>query len=343
MTTKSISAETLFAQMDKFSQAKEPFLFAIDYEMQEAYFIPNPIEQEEIRFCIHGKGNATNEKNPDKAYTFKAFPESYEQYLKRFEVIHKAEIDGNSFLANLTIATPIHCSLQLNEIYDYAKAPYKLHIPKRLVCYSPEAFVHITQDGKISSYPMKGTIDATIPNAAKILQNDYKEKSEHYTIVDLIRNDLSKVSKHVRVDRFGYLDKIITTDSQILQMSSEISGQLSTEDMNRLGNVISQLLPAGSISGAPKEATCHAIREAEQRERGFYSGVFGYYDGKTLDSAVMIRYIEQVDQTMDEEEASSQSSEQTPMFRFHSGGGITIHSKPEDEYNEVLQKVYLPF
>lgn len=94
-----------------------------------------------------------------------------------------------------------------------------------------------------------------------------------------------------------------------------------------MGNLVFSLLPAGSVSGAPKSSTLRLIQKAEAMPRGFYTGVFGLFDGMSLDSAVMIRYIEQ--------DGESQ------MY-FRSGGGLTINSQAEDEYREVIQKIYLP-
>lgn len=101
---------------------------------------------------------------------------------------------------------------------------------------------------------MKGTINATLPNTAMLLHKDYKEECKHYTIVDLIRNDLNQIADKVRVKKFRYVD--------------------------------------GSISGAPKLATVRLIQQAEDTPRGYYTRVFDYFDGHNLDSAVMIRYIE---------------------------------------------------
>ena len=86
------------------------------------------------------------------------------------------------------------------------------------------------------------------------------------------------------------------------------------------------MLPAGSISGAPKRKTVEIIREAETYERGFYTGVMGYFDGETLDSAVMIRFLEQ----------------DGDRFIFKSGGGITFQSRARDEYEEMISKIYVP-
>jgi len=182
-------------------------------------------------------------------------------------------------------------------------------------------------DGKISSFPMKGTIDASMPGAEAAILNNPKETAEHNTIVDLIRNDLSMVASNVQVDRFRYAEKIVTHEKTLLQVSSEISGVLPEGYQADLGNIFRKLLPAGSISGAPKAKTLQIIREAETYSRGFYTGVFGLYNGSTLDSGVMIRFIR------------NDGSKLT----FCSGGGITVNSDPQSEYQELIDKVYVPF
>jgi len=174
---------------------------------------------------------------------------------------------------------------------------------------------------------MKGTIDASLPDAEEIIMNDYKESCEHNTIVDLIRNDLGMVSESVWVERFRYIEKIETNRNEILQVSSEIRGRLYEGNCKRLGDTIFSLLPAGSISGAPKPSTISIISEAEGEKRGFYTGICGYYDGRVLDSAVLIRYIER--------------DESGKLF-YRSGGGITVNSKCSDEYEELIEKIYLP-
>jgi para-aminobenzoate synthetase component 1 len=206
-----------------------------------------------------------------------------------------------------------------------SKAPYKLWIKDRFTVFSPEPFVRI-RDGKIFSYPMKGTLDATIPDAVNILLNNEKELAEHYTIVDLIRNDLSMVSEQVRVEKFRFVEEITTIKGRLLQTSSLISGRLPENYVNHIGDLIIKLLPAGSISGAPKKRTVEIILDAEQYERGYYTGVFGIFDGTGLDSAVMIRYIEQTPQGL----------------IFKAGGGITVNSNMQQEYDELVSKVYLP-
>ncbi|HEV7382102.1 MAG TPA: chorismate-binding protein, partial [Dyadobacter sp.] len=90
--------------------------------------------------------------------------------------------------------------------------------------------------------------------------------------------------------------------------------------------LIMKLLPAGSITGAPKPSTQRIIAEAEAYERGYYTGVMGYFDGQNFESAVMIRFIEN----------------QNGQLVFKSGGGVTASSKASQEYQEIIDKVYLP-
>jgi para-aminobenzoate synthetase component 1 len=130
----------------------------------------------------------------------------------------------------------------------------------------------------------------------------------------------------VEVKRYRYIDKLITNKKNLLQVSSEISGQLPLGFHHRLGDILFALLPAGSICGAPKAKTLEIIEQAEGYNRGFYSGIFGYFDGKNLDSAVMIRFVEQDDDKL----------------IFKSGGGITAQSDLKNEYEELIQKVYVP-
>jgi len=173
---------------------------------------------------------------------------------------------------------------------------------------------------------MKGTIDASIPNAKEIILNDIKESAEHTMIVDLMRNDLNIVATKTTVENFRYIDKIKAGDKELLQVSSKIEATLPNNWHKNLGNILDKLTPAGSITGTPKRKTIELIDKIEPQIRGLYTGVFGIYDGKNMQSAVMIRAI---------------TKEQSTLH-YHSGGGITIDSNPQMEYQEMLDKVYLP-
>jgi len=195
----------------------------------------------------------------------------------------------------------------------------------QFVVFSPEIFIRI-EDYRITGFPMKGTIDAAIPEAEKIILEDKKEFYEHNTIVDLIRNDLAMVATGIRVNRFRYIERLHTNRKDLLQVSSEISGVLPANFLSQLGEIIFTLLPAGSVTGAPKGKTLQIIRNTETSDRGFYTGICGYFDGNSLDSAVMIRFIENTKKGM----------------TFRSGGGITALSNVNDEYRELIDKVYVP-
>lgn len=312
-------------KMNIYGREGKPFFFAINFEQTEGLFIDNPLLQNDVLFQFCGKGNAPEKETIKKVSSFDYIPIPYSEYKEKFDIVHKGLKEGYSYLTNLTIKTPVSFDLTLEDIFFQSNASYKVLYPNKFVCFSPERFVKIV--GKtISTNPMKGTIDANIPDAEQIILSDYKETAEHNTIVDLLRNDLSIIADNVRVNRFRYIDRIRTNKNDILQVSSEITGMLCEENHLNYGDIIFGMLPAGSISGAPKDATRKIIQEAEKEPRGYYTGVCGYYDGNDLDSAVIIRYIENDDN----------------QYYFRSGGGITAYSNCEEEYKEVLEKIYLP-
>lgn len=314
------------SKINEAGKSKIPFLFGVDFEMSEGFFVPNPLEQHDMLFDFEGVGNAKAYTGEIPDFHFEGFPENLQTYQQRFDKVMSGLRRGDSYLTNLTIKTPVQSSLPLRDIFTYSRAMYRLYLPGKFVCFSPERFVKISS-GKISTYPMKGTISAGIENAAGIILNDKKETAEHATIVDLLRNDLSRVAANVNVNRFRYIDTLKTNNGEILQVSSEIEGTLAGNYLENLGSLIFDLLPAGSVSGAPKNATLRIIREAEREQRGFYTGIAGYFDGNSLNTCVLIRFIEQ----------------QGDKLFFRSGGGITANSICENEYREAVQKIYLPF
>lgn len=314
--------------MNNLGKNNIPFIFIIDFHCVKSLIIPiAEIDRQTILFDFCGKSNYQqlgNEK-PDNL-VFEKFPIEYGKYKRRFDRAYENILFGNSYLLNLTCPTTVNTNLSLKEIFFCSQAKYKLWLKDRFVVFSPETFVRIGEN-RISSYPMKGTIDAAIENARQKILSDKKELAEHNTIVDLIRNDLSMVAEKVRVEKFRYIEKLQTNNKDLLQVSSKISGKLPFGWESRIGSIMRQILPAGSISGAPKRKTVEIIREAEQYERGFYTGVMGYYEDSRVDSAVMIRYIENDSGNM----------------VFKSGGGITAQSDPKKEYEEMIDKVYVPF
>ncbi len=318
--------EQAIEKMNAWGAQGVPFLFILDFELNETFVQPLAnVHPQELLFDINGFKNEQPVSTLPQAIHFKKYPSAFAEYLPKFETVRRHIQVGNSFLVNLTCPTPIETNLTLQEIFLYSKARYKIWWRDRFVCFSPEIFVQIRK-GQIASFPMKGTIDASIPNAEHLILNDRKETAEHHTIVDLIRNDLSRVARQVHVERLRYVEKIPTNGKNLLQVSSKIVGDIKPEFVNKIGSLLFQLLPAGSISGAPKQKTLNIIQEAEQYERGFYTGIFGIFDGKNLDSGVLIRFIEQT----------------SSGLVYKSGGGITAFSQAEKEYQELIDKVYLP-
>ncbi len=315
-------------QMNELGKARIPFLFIIDFQMLQTIIIPlNEIDPHELCYSINGFTNVPDkEMSPPGNIEFSFTSPDRKFYQNAFDKVMYHLKRGDSYLLNLTMPVNIETNLHLKQIFLLSKARYKLWLNDQFTVFSPEPFVRII-NGKIFSYPMKGTIDAGKPNAMNKLLNDEKELAEHYTIVDLIRNDLNRIAKNVRVDKFRYVEEIKTIHGCLLQTSSLISGQLQDDYHENIGDLMFQLLPAGSISGAPKKKTLEIIHEAEQYERGYYTGVFGYFNGTNLDCGVMIRFIEK----------------QGNQLVFKAGGGITVNSDMDVEYNELINKVYLPF
>lgn len=320
-----MSITEFIKRADALSGAAEPFIFLIDFEMQQPkLWLPDQVDTDELLFSINGFANAALVES-DKKFTLKVQSINEADYRQKFDKVMHHLHYGNSFLTNLTVKSRIEIKTTLKELFFQVRAPYRCWLRDQFLFFSPESFIKILED-KIYAYPMKGTIDAGIADAATIILNNKKEKAEHVTIVDLIRNDLAQVAANVQVSRFRYLDEIKTNRNSILQVSSEVAGEVLPEYQQKIGSLLVALLPAGSISGAPKKKTVSIIQEAEQDLRGYYTGVFGYFDGRNLDSCVNIRFIEQ----------------QSDLHYYRSGGGITVQSNWQAEYNEVIQKIYVP-
>jgi len=316
--------EVAIRQMNEWGGAGRPFFFLFDFDLQKPVVLPlEETTDAGILFSLPGYSNL--EAEADVPVTLEHNGYSLSSYTAQFQKVVNHIRAGDSFLVNLTCQTPVRLNLPLDRVYKVVRAKYKLLFKDQFLVFSPETFVQI-QDGVISSCPMKGTLDASIPNALQLLMDNPKEKAEHSTIVDLIRNDLSIVATDVRVKRFRYMEEISAGNKRLLQASSQITGQLPSDYPSKIGDILFALLPAGSVTGAPKKRTVEIIREAETYSRGYYTGIFGIFDGRNLDSAVLIRFLEN-----------------TPTgVVYKSGGGITAQSELMQEFEEMIQKIYVP-
>ena len=322
-----MSKELIKEKLNKFGLEKEPFLFVISYDFSKFYIEKISQIPSNIKFQLDEKENL--EKSFKKTKLEK-FPLTFKEYEKKFDILQEEIKKGNSYLLNLTAKTKIQTSLSLDEIYENTKSKFKLRFQNErdnFVCFSPERFVQI-MDNKICTYPMKGTIDASILNAKEKILADKKEMAEHTMVVDLLRNDLGIIGSNVRVENFRYVETINAGDKKLLQVSSKISANLEDNWSDKIGDILSSILPAGSITGTPKKKTVEILKNIENYDREFYTGVFGVFDGKNLDSSVMIRFIQK---------------ELNDEMYYKSGGGITCDSKAKLEYEELIDKIYLPF
>ncbi len=314
-----------FEYINVLSKNHTPFLFIISYDKNKIFVQALDDLDDDIFYKLEDWRNYPVEKRT-KDFTFSKSPIGFSTYKKSMEAVLEEIRSGNTYLLNLTFKTPIETNYSLKEIFTYARAKFKLYFKDEFICFSPERFVEI-KGNTISTYPMKGTIDANLPYAKESILADKKEMAEHVMIVDLMRNDLGIIGSDVKVEDFRYVEKIKAGEKELLQVSSKITAELPSNWKNNLGTLLNQILPAGSISGTPKKSTVNIIHSVEDYERGFYTGVFGLFDGEALRSGVMIRFIEK---------------ENEKLF-YKSGGGITIDSNPKSEYEELIHKIYLPF
>ena len=321
-----MSKNLIKEKLNKLGSEKEPFLFVLSYDLSKFYIQKLSDLPTNIKYKIDFKKESTTKTK----IVLEKFPITFSEYKKKFDFLQEEIKKGNTYLCNLTAKTKIKTSFTLDEIYENVHAKFKLRFQNEndnFVCFSPERFVEI-KDNKILTYPMKGTIDNSIKNAQELILNDEKEMAEHTMVVDLLRNDLGIIGNNVRVDEFRYVEKINAGDKNLLQVSSEISANLKENWHENIGNIITSILPAGSITGTPKRKTVEILEKLEDYNRDFYTGIFGVFDGEKLDSSVMIRFIE----------------EDIDKNKFYkSGGGITCDSDVLNEYQELLDKIYLPF
>ncbi len=314
-------------EINRLAAAGQAFMFVISYDLSEIYIIQkSDLFLHEIYFSTpiweHDPLGSSEQSISLNIETTNK--QGYEENLRKLILDIQ---NGESYLTNFTTSTLVSCHQSLLEIFQASKALFRLYFAGEFISFSPERFVQI-QDNKISTYPMKGTIVAKNKEIASSIMDDKKESYEHNTIIDLMRNDLSMHASQVRLDQYRYLSEIRSPAKRIFQVSSSITGELEQNWKSRLGDIIMDMLPAGSISGAPKKRTCELIAQYESHQRNFYTGIAGFFDGQSFDSAVLIRYME--------------PSTDKNTYIYKSGGGITALSTIENEYQECIDKIYVP-
>jgi anthranilate synthase component 1 len=205
-------------------------------------------------------------------------------------------------------------------------SPYMVFMQNKevqLISTSPETLVRL-KDGKLSTFPIAGSRprgeNEAEDNALEAeLLIDEKELSEHNMLVDLARNDLGRISEYGSVKVIDY--KRVQKYSRIMHITSEVEGSIKKE-MDSF-DAIQAILPAGTLSGAPKIRACEIIEELEKVPRGIYGGAIGYIDFTgNMDTCIAIRM----------------AVKKNDKVYVQAGGGIVADSVPEKEYEESANK-----
>lgn len=259
--------------------------------------------------------------------TPKFTPEEYGQMVEKAKHYIK---EGDIFQVVLSNPLSAKASGSLFDTYRLLRAsnpsPYMFYFNSsdiEIAGASPETLVKV-EDKKVSTFPLAGTRprgkDAMEDKALEAeLLADEKERAEHNMLVDLGRNDIGKIASlgSVVVDKYMDIERF----SHVMHIGSTVVGELS-EDKDAI-DAVDAILPAGTLSGAPKFRACQIIEELEQSKRGIYGGAIGYLDfSGNLDVCIAIRLV----------------YKKSDSIFIRSGAGIVYDSVPEKEAMECINK-----
>lgn len=255
---------------------------------------------------------------------------SKEDYCRMVERTKEYIVDGDIFQAVISrqFSSPYEGSLinPYRVLRTTNPSPYMVYMnidDDELMSTSPETLVRL-QDGRLTTFPVagsrpRGKTEEEDKRLEKDLLADEKELSEHNMLVDLGRNDLGRISNFDSVEVTEYM--MIHRYSKIMHICSQVEGDIR-DDCDAL-SAIEAVLPAGTLSGAPKIRACEIIEEMEQEERGIYGGALGYLDFTgNMDTCIAIRMAVKKD----------------GKVYVQAGGGIVADSVPENEYEESANK-----
>ena len=254
-----------------------------------------------------------------------------ETYLEMIRACQAAIREGDAYQLCLTTEARVEMSPDPFATYRALRAASPTHHGALVVAggvallsASPEQFLSVTPDGVVTTSPIKGTrprgATAEADDSLRVeLEASDKERAENLMIVDLMRNDLARISRVGSVDVTSLL--AVESYAQVHQLVSTVRGLLA--DGLTAIDAVGACFPAGSMTGAPKRSATLILDELEQRPRGLYAGAFGYlgFDG-ALDLAMVIRSI-----VIDEHGST-----------VGTGGGITALSLPDEELAEARLK-----
>ena len=273
----------------------------------------------------HSSNAIHNSKSNNVAST-----DTIAEYCKAVEKIGQYIYEGDIYQANYTTRFDVSTPLKPYDLYRKLRrlnrAPYSCYLnfgDYQVLSSSPER-LFVRQDEHISCGPIKGTIgcgDSENEIAEKRTQlcQSPKDRAELLMIVDLVRNDLGKIAKTGTVK----VDSIFRPENyaSLIHLVSDISAKLT--DSITYKDIFAALLPAGSITGAPKKRAVEIIDELELSPRSIYTGAIGYINGNKADFNLAIRTI----------------VHRNGRYTIAGGGGIVADSQPDQEYSEMLLKV----
>ena len=306
----------------KGDQLEMHYLKMVDDEMEEDFDqILNTSAEEKRKSEPKRQQKPIQARIPKQEYLKKV--QQMLVYIQRGD-IYEANFCQEFFAENRKIE-PVEIFQELNAISGPPFATFLRLEEHYLLCASPERYLKKT-GSKLLSQPIKGTARRSedVQEDSKIieiLQNDPKERSENVMIVDLVRNDLSRIAKRgsVKVEELCR----VYSFKQVHQMISTISAEL--ENGLPVVEALRVTFPMGSMTGAPKISAMKIIEELEETKRGLYSGAVGYFTPQgDFDFNVVIRSI--------------LYNEENQYVSFSVGGAITAGSDPEKEYEECLLK-----
>lgn len=256
---------------------------------------------------------------------------SKEEYISKIDFIKNKIQNGITYEVNFTYPSKVSTNASEIDFYNHLlknqKTPYNAFLKNRfetILSFSPELFFKL-KGNKIFTKPMKGTVrrgtnKAEDEKLKDFLYNDKKNRAENIMIVDLLRNDLGRISKtgSVKVEKLFEIEEHKT----LFQMTSEISAEL--ENGTSLYDIIKAIFPCGSITGAPKLSTMKVISNTERFSREVYCGAIGYLHGDEAVFSVPIRIL--------------QKKKDESFYKYFAGGAIVWDSDAEDEWQETLTK-----
>lgn len=264
-------------------------------------------------------------KTSDYRYLFEE-----DEYKKKVEITKNHIKEGNIFQLVLSNRIEADYEGSLFDTYRTLRtlnpSPYMFYFSSgdiEMAGASPETLVKVT-NGEVRTFPLAGTRprgkdDEEDKKLEKELLADEKELSEHNMLVDLGRNDLGKICKYgsVKVEKYMEIQKY----SHVMHIGSTVYGKIR-EDKDAV-DAIEAVLPAGTLSGAPKIRACKIINKLENNKRGVYGGAIGYLDfSGNMDMCIAIRL----------------AFKKNGKVFIRSGAGIVADSVPENEFKECINK-----